>query len=358
VLQTQSSQTDQYYTTIQRAMKAGSAVPDVFAGDVIWPAQLAGQNLLLPVDKYFSASMQKQYIPGTIQDVTYNGHIYGAPWFTDFGLIYYRKDLLAKYHMSPPTTWEQMQQEAKTLVQKGAAKEGFVFQGSQYEGLVCDALEYINGAGGRIYGPQAASTKAQAAKGLATMRSMITSGASPNAVTTYLELNTANDFTAGLAAFARNWPYMWANAQAKGSKVIGKVGVLPMLHEPGQSTGYSTLGGWWLGINKNTKYPDQAWTFINYLISSAQQQYWAIHGGHAVALISADDSPSVVAANPWLKSVASHLNILPRPTSPVYNDISQRMAQDFHSVLTGSMQPSAAVSDIESFIQQAQAAFK
>jgi len=356
VLQTQSSKTDQYFVNLQRTIRAGNVTPDVFAGDVIWPSQLAAQNLILPVDKYFSTAAQKQYIPGTIQDVQYGGHTYGAPWFTDFGMIYYRKDLLAQYKLPIPTSWEQLQSEAKTLVSKHAVQEGFVFQGDQYEGLVCDALEYVNGAGGRIYGPQSASTTAQAAKGLATMRSMLTQNVSPNAVTTYTENETANDFSNGQAAFARNWPYMWAIVQGAGSKVVNKVGVLPMLHEPGQ-TGYSTLGGWWLGINKNTKYADQAWTFINYLISSQQEQYYAIHGGHAVAMISANDSPAVQAINPWLKTVAPQLQILPRPTSPVYNDISLKMQQDFHNVLTGGMTPEAAVKDVESFIQTAQARF-
>jgi len=356
VLQQQSAHTDQYFVNLQRTIRAGNVTPDVFAGDVIWPAQLAGQNLILPVDKYFSTTAQKQYIPGTILDVQYGGHTYGAPWFTDFGMIYYRKDLLQQYKLPVPTSWQQMQQEAKTLVSKHAVREGFVFQGDQYEGLVCNALEYVNGAGGRIYGPQSASTTMQAAQGLATMRSMISSGASPNAVTTYSEAETANDFSGGLAAFARNWPYMWSAVQGAGSKVVNKVGVLPMLHEPGKP-GYSTLGGWWLGINKNSKYPDQAWTFINYLTSMAQQQYYAIHGGHAVAMVAANNSASVQAVNPWLKSVAPELQILPRPTSPVYNDISLRMQQDFHGVLTGGMTPQAAVKDIESFIQVAQARF-
>ncbi len=356
VLQTQSSDTGQNFVNLQRTIRAGNVTPDVFAGDVIWPAQLAGQNLILPVDKYFSTAAQKQYIPGTILDVQYKGHTYGAPWFTDFGMIYYRKDLLAQYKLPLPTSWEQMQVEAKMLVAKHAVREGFVFQGSQYEGLVCNALEYVNSAGGRVYGPTAASTQMQAANGLATMRSMITSGASPQAVTAYKEAETANDFTNGLAAFARNWPYMWALVQGAGSKIVGKVGVLPMLHEPGKP-GYSTLGGWWLGINKNTKNPDQAWTFINYLISSQQEQYYAIHGGHAVAMISANSTPAVQAANPFLRTVASQLQILPRPTSPVYNDVSLRMQQDFHNVLAGSMTPQNAVKDVDAFITVADARF-
>jgi len=356
VLQVQSSDTGTYFVNIQRTMRAGNATPDVFAGDVIWPSQLAAQNLILPVDKYFSKSAQSQYIAGTIQDVQYNGKTYGAPWFTDFGMTYYRKDLLAKYNLPVPTTYAQLQSEAKTLVAKKAVPEGFVFQGSQYEGLVCNALEFVNSAGGRVFGPTASSTAAQGAQGLATMRSMITSGASPAAVTAYKEAETANDFTNGKAAFARNWPYMWALAQGAGSKVVGKVGVTTIMHTEGHAS-YSTLGGWWLGINKNTAHADASWAFVNYLISSEQQQYYAIYGGHAVAMRSANSSPAVVKVDPWLKSVAPTLEILPRPTSPVYNDVSLKMQQEFHGVLTGATSPASAISTIDAYIKTVDARF-
>jgi trehalose/maltose transport system substrate-binding protein len=356
--QVQAADTGQYFNTVSHALQAKSAVPDVIMGDVIWPAQLASRGYLLPVDKYFPAADQKNYLGGPIADLQYKGHIYGAPFFTDYGLIYYRKDLLSKYNMAVPTTWEQMQQEAVTLVKKGAVKEGFVFQGNQYEGLVCDALEYIWGAGGQIYGPDATKTTAQAAKGLTTMASMISSGASPKAVATYQESQSETDWLGGLAAFMRNWPYAWGQSQLKssGSKVIGKVGVLPLLHEAGQK-GYSTLGGWNLSINANSKHAAEAWAFIKYMSGPYAQKYLAINEGHTMALKSTYNDPQVVKANPWFKTVIPQLNIRPRPTSPVYNDISLKMQQDFHNVLTGSAQASTAVSDVESFITAAEARF-
>ena len=356
VLQTQAADTGTYFVNVKRALQASSATPDIFAGDVIWPAQLAGANLIAPLDQYFPKSVQAKYLPGTIQDVTYNGKLYGMPWFTDFGLIYYRKDLLQKYHLPVPTTWEQLQSEAVTLVNKKAVKEGFVFQGDQYEGLVCDALEYVNGAGGSLYGPKAASTKSQAAAGLQLMASMITSGASPKAVTTYQESNTNNDFVDGLAAFARNWPYMWANVQTS-KTVAGKVGVTNMLHSAGQTTGYGTIGGWWLGINKNSKNIPAAVAFMKYLTSAAGEKIYAIGGGHAVALISTNTDPAVQKALPWLGPVEEHLAVLPRPTSPVYNDVSLEMQKEFHGVLMGNITPTAAVNDIDAYIQVVQARF-
>jgi len=356
VLETQAADTGQYFKNLQRALQAGSTSPDIFAGDVIWPAQLAAANLIAPIDQYFPTSVQSKYLAGTIQDVHYNGKLYGMPWFTDFGLLYYRKDLLQKYHMAVPTTWEQMQSEAKQLLAKKAVKEGFVFQGNQYEGLVCNALEYVNSAGGFLYGPKAASTTAQAAKGLQTMASMVTSGVAPRSVTTYQESETNNDFVNGLAAFARNWPYMWANVQTS-KTVAGKVGVTNMLHSAGQSTGYGTIGGWWLGINKNSKNVGAAVEFMKYLISPAGQKIYAIQGGHAVALKATNDDPAVQKALPWLAPVSAHLAVQPRPTSPVYNDISLEMQKDFHGVLSGSMSADQAVKTIEAYVQTVEARF-
>lgn len=356
--QSQAADTGQYFSTVSRALQSKSKTPDVIGGDVIWPAQLASRGYLLAVDKYFPKSQWGKYLDGPIADLQYKGHMYGAPWFTDYGLIYYRTDLLKKYNLPVPTTWEQMQSEAITLVKKGAVKEGFVFQGNQYEGLVCNALEYVWGAGGQIYGPGASGSTAQAAKGLATMASMVSSGASPKAVATYQESQSEADFRGGLAAFVRNWPYAWSDTQtaSQGSKVVGKVGVLPLLHEPGQS-GFSTLGGWNLSINANSQHPDEAWTFVNWLISPDAQKFKAIDEAHTMALRSTYSDPAVLKANPWFKTVIPQLHIRPRPTSPVYNDISLRMQQDFHNALSGSMSPDAAVKDVESYISLAESRF-
>jgi len=353
--QVQAASANTYFVNLRNALQAHSTTPDVIGGDVIWPAQLVSSNLILPLDKYFPRSAQAKYLPGAILDLQYKGHIYGVPWFTNFGVIYYRKDLLAKYHMAPPTTWEQMQQEALTLVHKGAVHEGFVFQGDQYEGIVCNALEYINGAGGYIYGPQAASTTTQAAKGLDTLRAMLSRHVAPPAVTTYQEAATNNDFVDGLAAFARNWPYMWANVQTS-KKVAGKVGVLPMLHEPGQ-TGYSDLGGEVLNISKYSRHPNEAYQFIKYVAGVQGETTIATTGGEPPALSAIYDNPQARKINPWYVTVRPQLHILPRPTSPVYNDISLRMQKDFHGVLAGSMSSQQAVQDVESYVKVVEARF-
>ncbi|MDP9383067.1 MAG: extracellular solute-binding protein [Chloroflexota bacterium] len=75
------------------------------------------------------------------------------PWFGDFGMLYYRTDLLEKYgYNSPPKTWDELEQMARAVMQGERANRqdftGFVFQGAAYEGLTCNALEWLASAGG------------------------------------------------------------------------------------------------------------------------------------------------------------------------------------------------------------------
>jgi ABC-type glycerol-3-phosphate transport system substrate-binding protein len=115
------------------------------------------------------------------------------------------------------------------------------------------------------------------------------------------------------------------------------------------------LGGWNFFINARSGYPNESWQFINFMIQSFAQSYHAVHGGYVMVLRSAYSDPQVLSANPYFATVVPKLHILPRPTSPVYSDISLRMQRDFHNVLTGIMAPDAAVKDVESFVQMAEA---
>src|SRR5437868_3531153 len=124
--------TDTNRATLATQISGGAATPDVFMGDVIWPAQFGAHQLAVPLSDYLPKSYFDQFAPGLVQGASYKGKVYGSPLFEDQGFLYYRKDLLQKAGLQPPTTWEQLESEAKTLVSKGLVKYGFVFQGASY----------------------------------------------------------------------------------------------------------------------------------------------------------------------------------------------------------------------------------
>jgi trehalose/maltose transport system substrate-binding protein len=176
------------------------------------------------------------------------------PWFGDFGILYYRTDLLKKYgYKSPPTTWADLFKMAKKI-QDGEQKTnpnfaGFVFQGNSYEGLTCNALEWIASAGGGhlIDNGKATINNAKATTILDALRAQV-GKTTPRGVTSYQEDQTEHSFDSGDAAFARNWPYQYGIGATAGSKVKGKFSVTTLPHgAAGKPVG--TVGGWQLAVS-------------------------------------------------------------------------------------------------------------
>ena len=94
--------TGQYFDQIRTEFQAGASEIDVIAGDIIWPAQLASNGWIVDLSERFVESERQKFLPGPIEGNTYEGKIWGVPWFTDTGLLYYRRDLLEQAGFSEP----------------------------------------------------------------------------------------------------------------------------------------------------------------------------------------------------------------------------------------------------------------
>jgi multiple sugar transport system substrate-binding protein len=143
--------TDEYLRELRRMFRAGGSEIDVIGGDVIWPAEFASKGWISDLSGRFPQGEQNEFLDATIEANTYDDKIWGVPWFTDVGLLYYRKDLLEQSgFFSPPQTWDELKQMALQVKQDAGIQHGYVFQGGEYEGGVCNGLEYIWTHGGDV----------------------------------------------------------------------------------------------------------------------------------------------------------------------------------------------------------------
>jgi len=345
--------TDTNRATLATQISGGSATPDVFMGDVIWPAQFAAHQLAVPLSDYLPSSYWTQFAPGLAQGATYKGKVYGSPLFEDQGFLFYRKDLLQKEGLPVPQTWEQLQSDATKLVKANLVKYGFVWQGASYEGLTCNYMEYLTDAGGTATtSDYTKATLDSAAAGKATtfMRSLVTSGATPAAVTTFHEDQSMSTFAGGQAAFLRNWDYAWSVSQTKGSSsVIGKVGVAPLPTFQGHPyPGYSNIGGWNMYINPHSKNVAADLTFIKFLASDQAQLDLAKIASSIPTTTSVRSNPAVIAESPTLATVPK-TKLVPRPAgTPNYPQLSTAIYTNVNSALAGSTSPSSAMSAAQS----------
>jgi len=76
----------------------------------------------------------------------YQGRLYGVPFTSNAGLLYYRKDVLAAAHRAPPRTVAELASTARTVAPKyGLA--GYAGQFAPYEGLTVNFAEAVQSAG-------------------------------------------------------------------------------------------------------------------------------------------------------------------------------------------------------------------
>ena len=325
------------YSTYQRFFQAQSADLDVMMIDVIWPGAFA-PNLVDLTPKL--GDQAKKAVQSVVQNNTIDGKLVGFPYFGDFGMLYYRTDLLQKYSVAVPKTWDELEAAAKKIVdgEKGsnANLQGFVFQGNAYEGLTCNALEWMASSGGgtmiengkvTLNNPQAVAILNKAKGWVGTI--------APKGVTSYQEDETVQAFTGGNAVFVRNWPYMYALAQTADA-TKGKFDVAP-LPVTGSNKSVGTVGGWQLGVSKYSKAQDAAIEFVRYMTGEDVSKFRAVNGTYVPLYQSVADDPDVQKNQPFLKNL-SDVQRVTRPSNALaanYNQGSTIMFQAFNQILNG-----------------------
>jgi multiple sugar transport system substrate-binding protein len=329
----------EFHDLVTQKLRNRDPQMDVFFMDVIWPPEFAAAGWALPLDGFFPAPERQSFLEAPIQADTYEGRIYGVPVFVDAGMLYYRKDLLAKHDLRPPRSWPELIRQAKLILaqERDPYLTGYSAQFKQYEGLVCNMMEFILSNGAALWDErrlQSALDDAKAKEAVRFVRDQIVGAISNRGVLAYQEPESLALFTQGKAIFHRNWPYAWAVANdPQQSKVAGHVGIMPLPAFPGQKS-VATLGGWQLGISRFSRNPQLAWQFIEHMASSEMQKRIAIYTGRAPARKALYRDAEILKKNPQFESqVETFLLATPRPRTPVYLSLSNIMQRYFSSAI-------------------------
>jgi len=336
--------TGQQLALFQQMLAAKSADIDVYRIDVIWPGLLA--NHLMDLTPHVGKDILAQHFAPIVKNNTVDGKLIAIPWFTDAGILYYRKDLLEKYNQKVPNTWQELADSAKAVLEgeKKAGNEklvGFVFQAKAYEGLTCDALEWVDSFGGGTVVDDSGKVTINNPKAIAAIDffASLIGNVAPKGVLNYEEEDARGVFQSGQAVFMRNWPYAWSLANAENSPIKGKVGVvaLPMGPE-GKHTG--ALGGWQLSVSKYSKNQAAAADLVKYLASPEEQKRRAIVGSFNPTIASVYKDAEVAKANPFMTKLSdTFTNAVSRPSKPThskYPQVSSEFRNAVHATLSGN----------------------
>ncbi|CAM5536909.1 putative ABC transporter-binding protein [Mycolicibacterium aubagnense] len=346
----------------QQLLAAQSADADVLFIDVIWIGML--QRNMLDLKPLVPAEEVAQHFQSTIDAATtQDGRLVALPWYMDTGLMYYRKDLLEKYGKQPPKTWDELTETAKLIQEKERAAGnpdlwGFTWQGKSYEGLTCDAIEWVaSSGGGTIIEPdgKVSINNPAAAKALTRAKDWVKT-ISPEGVLGYDEETSRAVFEAGNAVFHRNWPYVWGTSQADGSKVAGKVGMmaLPVGADGQKSSG--CLGPMYLGISKYTAKPELSTQLLRYLVGPEVQKMRAIEGAYNPTQKSLYSDKDVLAKLPFLADAqAAFDGSVARPsgyTGSSYNRVSQAFYRAVHEIIADGTDVDKTLTDLSGRLEK------
>ncbi|MDM9644731.1 ABC transporter substrate-binding protein [Rhizobium sp. S163] len=338
-----SSSTEQF-SQYRLWLAAGNKDVDVYQTDVIWAPQLADQFLDL---KDAAKDVVGDFFPSIIQSQTVNGRLVAMPLYTDAPALFYRKDLLDKYGKQPPKTWDEMAATAKEIQDKereAGQKDlwGYVFQGNAYEGLTCNALEWIKSSGGgqiietdgtiSINNEKAAAAIERAKGWVGTI--------SPGGVLAYQEEESRGVWQTGNAVFMRNWPYAYALGNGPDSAVKGKFDVVPLPAATEGDKPSSALGGWNLAVSKYSQNPEVAIELVKFLTSKESQKQRAIELSNLPTLSALYDDKDIAAAAPFMPAWKPIFeSAVPRPSASAkvkYNEVSAKFWTAVHNTLSGN----------------------
>ena len=342
----------QYLSTV---LNAKDSAIDIYMIDIINPAQYFGAGWLEPLNAYVGnpAEAMKPYLPVYLQSNVVDGKVAAMPGFADAMFMYYRKDLLEKYKIAEPKTWDELAAASKKI-QAGEGNpnlQGLSIQGAPIEGAVCTFLlpywsqgKEFNDASGKM-----TLDKTAAVKGLNQWLTMVDSGVIKKNVAEVKTPDTVNEFKAGQVIFAINWGFAWDRFQVDNdSTVKGKVGVMPL---PAMAGGKSAtcVGGWQWAVSAFSKNKAEAAKLVKFLSTPAASKFLAVEGSLLPVYQNVYTDADVVKAVPWFKDAGAVVIAgKSRPLSKDYGQVSDVVRTTTSAVLARTKKPDEGVNDIES----------
>ncbi|MBK7062571.1 MAG: ABC transporter substrate-binding protein [Rubrivivax sp.] len=342
----------QYLSTV---LNAKDSTIDIYLIDIVNPAQYYGAGWLEPLNAYVGepSVALKPYLPVYATSNVVDGKVAAMPAFADAMFMYYRKDLLEKYKIAEPKTWDELVASSKKI-QAGEGRsnlQGLSIQGAPIEGAVCTFLlpywsqgKDFNDASGKL-----TLDRAAASRGLQQWLNMVDAGVIKKNVAEVKTPDTVNEFKAGQVVFAINWSWAWdrLNDDAD-SQVRGKVGVMAL---PAVAGGKSAtcVGGWQWAVSAFSKHKAEAARLVKFMAAPEASRFLAAQGSLLPTSLAVYTDPEVLKAAPWFKDAAKAVVAgRSRPMSRDYGQVSDVIRTTTSAVLARTKTPDEGVGEISS----------
>ncbi|REE96761.1 ABC transporter substrate-binding protein [Thermomonospora umbrina] len=301
-----------------RRLAAGDTGLDVLGLDVMWTAELAEAEWILPWTGAYERQVRRGTLPKPLETATWDGRLYAAPYTTNVQLLWYRSDLVPK----PPTTWNGLIRESDRLAAEGRPHYAEV-TGAPYEGIVVWFNSVLASAGGSILNTAGETVMLgpPATRALGVMRAFGRSRAADPSISSMREDDVRLAMEGGRAAFQINWPFVYASMAANKPRLLPdfKWAPYPGVDGPGRAP----LGGANFGISRYTEHPREAFEAALCLRDPQSQLTAAVMDGLPPTIRTVYDAPQMAEAYPMRQAILDALETAAlRPRTPTYQNVS------------------------------------
>lgn len=265
---------DQFVNSI-----AGGTGPDVAEVGTTWTPEFGDAGALMDLSGQIEeAGLGDAYVDSVMESGTYDGAVYGAPWYAGVRSLIYRADLFEENGIEPPTTWDELAAAGDALKEADPELIPFPIPNSTHT-----TSPFIWGAGGQIAVQDGDAWTSgldspESVEGLAYLQGLVEGGLSTPAASTWNEADTRDAFARGEAGMIISGSWTPKSIIEANDDLEGKLGVVPI---PGQDGGMapSFAGGSHLSVFETADNADLAWVFVEMMTTGEFAAQWGEQTG-------------------------------------------------------------------------------
>lgn len=302
-----------------RRLAARDSGMDLLGMDVTWTAEFAEAGWIRELTEDQAQQATADTLEPPIETARWEDALYGIPKHTNVQLLWYRKSLVPE----PPQTWDELMQMSQQLKDAGQPYE-IGFTAAQYEGYVVNVVNMVNAFGGTLVNEDSteATVGDEVVQGLALLQELADSGLTSASLSNAQEPEVFAGLQNGSSAFALNWPYVLSAMRTADPEIADDLGFAPFpTVDGGEPT--VTLGGMNYAISTYSENPDETFEAAMCLRSPENQLQTALAAGDPPVNTTVFEDAEFQEAYPMYEEMLLELeNAVPRPVTPVYQNIS------------------------------------
>lgn len=335
-----ASAKDKFTTAI-----AGGTTPDVAEVGTTWTPEFAQAGALVDLtDRVSGAGLDGDLVPGLKEAGTYEGRLYGMPWYAGVRSVLYNKDVFDKAGITtPPTTWAQLTDAVTKIKQTQPNVTPFPVPG----GSEFTAVPFIWGAGGELATDNggtwtSALDQAPALEGI-TYLTNLAKQSSNAAAATWTEKDALTAYAKGDVGMVVAGSWTPATLRKDAPQVAQRTGAFVMPGKSGMAPSFT--GGSHLGVFENSADQDLAWQFVQLMTTGDLAAKWGQESNYFPGQqslldkqLTSDDELTAVFAKQMTQGGKTV------PVTPLWGQVQGKKVVPtmMQSILSGQADPTAA----------------